>query len=785
MVTYLSVAKKNKTLIIMKGICMFELLQLDDISFLKIILEKYPEAQYLIMENKTTASTNQNLQGPNTLAARVFENRQIDDATEFDRAAVGLLCLKYVLTNDYDHFTACQNPHIKLSKDSFENLSLFTKQVIQTPEDLEVAVYMIMCNDLGKSHVVTNTYYNLEQNKDADHDEIFSVVLKKKPNLFKGFQSLSYKQQTMIQEGLNTAFNLGQFAQGENTPADLPKIQNISKKARDLYILHAFYDVAGAAGHVKNNGSLVMSEPVYKGYDLAIQSLMTEPFSNSYNRYVEIRGKLVGFDAKAKKGFALSRLAALSRCFKETDGQLLSEVFDDLPQNVQSILQKELNETGLNNTSAILIYYAPAFIDNMKKSYLGKLPLDADKCAQRKALYHAYKTAFMTMAQIYTGARISVKKQNATGVITVDINDLAKTALQNSSVFSEQLVDVNINLLKSFGHAQLKETPYLDTARFKRNKSLHEVLPEGKTAYIGIGGGSDCIQAGQIAFLNPQEAACIISIRSEKTQSQGKQTKVIGVNREISNHGGEIIPGVYKVLPTTTASGRFMENLIARSDIPVYVVLDKQDGLLGQKIQAAIQHAGGAKNIVSVDTGGDSLYLYNTEEINSSKATPDQDYASLKALTELKNYQKLSVILATGVDCPSYAATVLEKASGVFICLSDQEKKQILEHYQQWGMDGSSESAFGKTPLALQAALNKKQGVFVLPLPTQVVLDEKNPWNPFIVVTDSMQYVAVMPLEKHFNVITNNFQKNLFSATYLTKKEILPNKIFKSEEKTK
>ena len=754
----------------MNGGYMFELLQLDDTSFLKSVLKKYPEIQYTIQGNKTTASAGQ-AQSSGSLTAAVFETDSLYDHVEYERAAVALLCLKYVLTNDYNQFIACQNPHSKLSLKSFESLRNFTLNIIQSSDDLETAIYMIMCNDLGKTYMMREAYQDLTKNLDADHDAILATLLNKKPELFVGFQNLSDIQKSIIHEGLNTAFNLGQFAQCENTPADLPKIQAITKKARDLYILHAFYDIAGAAGHIKNNGSLVMSEPVYCGYDLAIKSLMTEPFSNSYNHYVHIRGNLVGFDSHTKKGFALSRLAALSRCFQISDGDLLQEVFDNLPDNVQQILQKELNETGLSYTPAILIYYAPAFIDNIKKHYLGRLPATADNIVKKQNLYKAYQKAFTALAQIYNATRIAVRKQNLTGVITIDINDLAKQVLQNADVLDDNLIDIQVNLDKKFGSAYLKGATQINTHQFIQNKSICDILPQGKTAYIGIGGGSDCVQAGQIAFFNPDAAACIISVRTQKTQSQGKHTKEVGVNREIMNHGGEIVSGVYKVLPETTASGRFMENLVAGTTIPVYVVLDKQDGLLGQKIRAAIQHAGGADNIISVDTGGDSLYLSTTDSLNSAKATPDQDYASLKAISELDGYNKISVIMATGVDTPSYAQFVLAKSEAVFIAFSDKEKNQLLENYHQWGMDGTSDAAFGKTPLALQSALNNKTGISVLPLPSSVVLDDNNPWNPFVIVTDSMRYIAVMPLENHFNIITNNTEKTLIQSTIVSHNE--------------
>ena len=112
----------------------------------------------------------------------------------------------------------------------------------------------------------------------------------------------------------------------------------------------------------------------------------------------------------------------------------------------------------------------------------------------------------------------------------------------------------------------------------------------------------------------------------------------------------------------------------------------------------------------------------HTNNLNSAKATPDQDYTSLKAISELQGYQnKTSVILATGVDTPSYAQSILSKASAVCIPFSKQENKQIVQNYQYWGMDGSSESAFGKTPFALQEALKGYTGLCVLPLPRHVV----------------------------------------------------------------
>lgn len=460
------------------------ILNLDDISFLKAVVSAYPETKYMLDNTLESASARQARES--NLAYQIFNADEIQDTAEFNRAAVGLLCLKYVLTGNYEAFTACQNPAVRLSQDTFRRLQDWTNQIIQTETDFNTAIYAIMCNDLGKTKFATRLYQAETGHSNADHDAILSYLLTHRKDMFSGFISL--------------------------------------------------------------------------------------------------------------------------------------------PTQIQ-------------------------------------------------------------------------------------------------------------------------------VANYPHTQNIQNILPSGKSVYIGIGGGSDVVQAAQVATIAEKPIACIISVRADKTQSQGDKNTQIGMKRTVENHGGEVVPNVYRIRPETIGNGRFMENIPTQTGAPVYLVLDSGNGQLSYQIESAIKDAGGAENIVCIDTGGDCLYLAQNDANSTAKATPDQDYATLKAVHQLSGYRKFSCVLATGVDAPDYADEVLSTAQAQFATLSPKQAETLLQNYQKWGMDGSTQSIIGKTPLALQNALRHKEGLTVLDLPERVVTDKNNPWNPFVVMTEPMRFIAVMDLDKHFNAV--------------------------------
>ncbi len=290
--------------------------------------------------------------------------------------------------------------------------------------------------------------------------------------------------------------------------------------------------------------------------------------------------------------------------------------------------------------------------------------------------------------------------------------------------------------------------------------SLSDHIQGDRLAFIGIGGGSDCIQAAILSRLSGKPS-CVISIRADKTSSQDASGKM-GVERTVEHHGGEIADGVYRITPETTGSGRFFESIPA-TGTPTYLVVDKKDGRLTDQIQAALTNFGGVQSIVALDTGGDALYRASVSD--QTKATPDQDLASLKAVSQLRDTKLYSMIMAPGVDTPDDYREVLQSAQAHYMSFDEAEKARIFETYKEFEMDGSNPDRYGKTSLAWQAALRGERGSVRLPLPDHVVNDPRNPWNPYVNITEEMAGAYVMDVEKHISAIQHP-KKSRLPADY-------------------
>ncbi len=308
--------------------------------------------------------------------------------------------------------------------------------------------------------------------------------------------------------------------------------------------------------------------------------------------------------------------------------------------------------------------------------------------------------------------------------------------------------------LRSVGddaEVELVETPIIDRLKFPMIESLDQI-PGNRIVPIGIGGGSDCIQASLVSDLLKsagKDCPCVISIRAGKTGSQSA-TGGIGEQRTVENHGGEIKQGVYLITPETTGSGRFLENVPA-GEIPVYLVIEQEGVSLTEQIDSVLAAAGSVDTVVAVDTGGDALY--STTSDDNAKATPDQDLRSLEAINGLDGVQKLSCEIAVGIDTPPDGEDILTGAEAQYYEPTSGESARILARYQEWGMDGSDESRFGKTALAWQAALADRFGFQSINLPTRVVLDKGNPWNPFVRIQPSTKGLFFMDTRQHLRSI--------------------------------
>lgn len=342
---------------------------------------------------------------------------------EFDRTWSALLSFMHVhegKENNYQWFTEAQiNKKNKLHKNSFDeihrNLINFLNQY---PNNYDSLAWSILFNDLGKYSVIKKIIHDKKEN----HDEILSKILQCKPHLFKGFSSLANHQQVNIIKGFGSKCDIAQFVQLERPVITLNGIKALSSEARILYFLHSVFDVAGASGDRYTKGSFVMDELVWTGFKLAYDAL--EGFDKGktalevYYDYVQSKGNLLGIGFKTEEDIAKIRLAAISRFYGKADGELICRVWDSLDIEDRQILTKELNVTGLDGKTPILIGYAPALVAN----FLAKTTnsLDDKFISLIKAYSHisaSYKISRLNLGhsnpkfQVYVGDIHSIAKE--------------------------------------------------------------------------------------------------------------------------------------------------------------------------------------------------------------------------------------------------------------------------------------------------------------------------------------------------------------------------------------
>ncbi|KIV80766.1 hypothetical protein PV11_08244 [Exophiala sideris] len=305
--------------------------------------------------------------------------------------------------------------------------------------------------------------------------------------------------------------------------------------------------------------------------------------------------------------------------------------------------------------------------------------------------------------------------------------------------------------------------------KLPRLQSLAELLPGERSdsreyAGIGGGGGSDIISASLLGLLlrrsGKKRMELLISTRTWATGSQGKQGSKLGVKREVYNDGGPAveangrpIAGTFRVNSDTHTEGRDLETIPLSHHSQIFLVLDQGESkakvpeqeradLKDQFHAVLAQSIRTIDTVLIVDTGGD---VFGAD--SSGETTPDQDLRVQKAISTLSPaYNLVTVVVSPGVDAPADAPVKALKAGGVVYTPSDDEKGRLLDILvNDYKMDGSDPSRFGKTILALQARLRGVVGWTSLDLPTYVVDTWDNPWNCFVYIRQCMSDIILMP----------------------------------------
>lgn len=289
-------------------------------------------------------------------------------------------------------------------------------------------------NDLGKVISFVKEVEARTQSQDIDHDNILLTALRKYPDLVPSFGKLSSDDQNMIIKGMSAQFNLGQFVQAENLPANLKGLKELSADELEFNNIHTVFDVAGARGHVSSKGSLVINEPTHQFFSKAFKALnglaQGRSLTEVYNHYLDLRASAFDISIFNPEDHVLIRLACMARCENSEQYDQVKKAFYDLPKHMRDTLISELNTNGIND-HAFLLYYAPAMLVNARNAN----PKEGLVIAME------YMVGIIEKAM----ARTYIEEGKKPGVFTIDcaaIAELLKTP------FSETLRQYRWNLEK-------------------------------------------------------------------------------------------------------------------------------------------------------------------------------------------------------------------------------------------------------------------------------------------------------------------------------------------------
>ncbi len=690
------------------------------------------------------------LSGYDVAATPEAASGQFDLDAEKKRTQCSLNCLRYLYEGgdeNYAALTEVQNEAVRLTREQFDELNNWFTETLDEHQSFETMQYIMLIHDIGKSGRVFDEM-GIDP-KEVDHDEVLTSLLgnsqyaAQQESLLPSYGKFPEEEQKLIQRIFGIRLNYAQFLQTEGPAASLEAIpEDLEEKTRSMYVMHAMLDLAGVVGHVNPDSSIVLTFPTYMSMSRATAALSSTELSGAterYNTYLEYRAQQLGVNtqelgtdqiAEAK---AQVRLGCMLRYASPEQFEPLKEAYDNLALAVKTILTTELNKTGIDDR-ATLPYYGPALLKALSEQ-------------------HQMETALTYFAHILQEAHIAdidARRNGKTGVVTAELGDLTRALNQGTLKLEDAIIRFNRHGNMFVPEIQKQSLDNLNSLpMFEGYTGLHDK----RVLFVGMGGGSDGLQAAMLSKIFEEKygskTSAIVSVRNGE--------------KPLTNPGERVSSALVEITKETEAASdwRFLEAIPfedGSENNRIFILTSTDPEVVQQNIRELADMVN-AEIVVGVDTGGDSLYRSDNNPNDGVTTSPDQDIAVLSGLARLEEHGSIekvySVVIAPGIDSPTYALETMENAGAARVVLSDSDKAQVSTTYAKWRMDGSAseEGRFGKTPLAWLKAIEGARGLSSLDLPTSRVVSITNPWRSFINITPAMGEIVIMDAVRHNQLV--------------------------------
>lgn len=411
-------------------------------------------SEFALLINSSSTPEQQNPPREITMGEYMFPRHQWHELIEVNRTAQMIYLWVLIVAGRYDLFTECQKAEVRLSVESFTELQTLVERylgddpfkIISVIQRLKIAMAGMSIHDVGKSRGLVSDILKsigVTEFDINDHDSLLKTLLKQAPGkISESFHRLTPDEMGILESFFSIDLILGQVAQGETTGAhiDHAGLRYAGEEVRHMWYMKEVLDIAGAVGQSIQNGSVVLTEPTWRGIKHAIAAL--ERYAVSQNdtgkdamdaliatRLSSISDQVDRMDNAHVAVFG--RLVMMLRKFSWTDimdvHHLLS-ISHSVPgatedqEHIESCLAFGLTEAV--GKPSFLPYYAPALFANLIKG-LGE--------------GNGVRTGIVLLSRVFD----IIKKLPMTGSNhkTIFLEELAKVAAQSPhDILTKELV---------------------------------------------------------------------------------------------------------------------------------------------------------------------------------------------------------------------------------------------------------------------------------------------------------------------------------------------------------
>ena len=380
---------------------------------------------------------------------------------EFDRTLMTLHCLRNILKGGneaYEMFTSEQPKSVKLSRESFDNMHLWGKSLLESRwEGLskrQMAMVMetaLVLGDMGKSETARVLFapYGVRA---SDHDDFYAEamqVLKDQPQLCPSFDKLPLEgKRLLINIATKMHYSHITHLKGGLSMFTPMKDKKLSKGGLplefDLFI-HAC-DVAGSLGHINNQTSMVYTQNTHLAMESMREAIKmflrlgnSEPDAakrslRAYNAYLKERASFLALNDSNKFDRVLTRIGAMLHLFTPNDGMILKKTMNKLSIDIQKKIVKYLDVTQEDSLTLPTPTYMTAVLVSLFDN--PKLGLSRDQ-----RLSEAIRIGLPLIADILEKHQFMVSRGQISADIPLCFDQIADVAKQYP-----QLLDAPVSI---------------------------------------------------------------------------------------------------------------------------------------------------------------------------------------------------------------------------------------------------------------------------------------------------------------------------------------------------